>query len=212
MGDIKGDVSLWGEDAVKGIMEPFVRLLAAADPLSPEGGFDQRPGLQRTPARLWGMYEEFFSLKAPPDLAEVEIDVGEETYHCSQLVVLTGIGFYSLCEHHLLPFFGEAAVGYIPGEKGIVGLSKLARVVKYFSRSLQIQERMTEQIADYLNEGLKPAGLGVVVQARHLCMEMRGVRAPGTQTLTSALRGEVLGEPETRAEFFRLVEMREDVR
>jgi GTP cyclohydrolase I len=118
--------------------------------------------------------------------------------------VVRDIPFHSLCEHHLLPFTGVAHVGYIPGPR-IVGLSKLARVVDRYSRELQVQERMTAQVANWLEETLQPRGVGVVLEAEHLCMTVRGVRAPGSRTTTSAVRGMLRHDPRTRAEFFALV-------
>jgi GTP cyclohydrolase IA len=120
-----------------------------------------------------------------------------------ELVVATGIPFHSLCEHHLLPFHGVAHVGYLPGER-IIGLSKLARLVESLSRSLQVQERLTTQIAGWLDEHLAPAGVGVVLQAEHLCMSLRGVQKPGARTVTSALRGRIRDDLRTREEFLAL--------
>jgi GTP cyclohydrolase IA len=110
---------------------------------------------------------------------------------------------HSLCEHHLLPFTGVAHIGYLPGER-ILGLSKLARVLELFARDLQVQERLTQQVADWLQENLAPRGVGVVVEASHLCMSLRGVRAEGSRTITSALHGALREDPRTRAEFFAL--------
>jgi GTP cyclohydrolase I len=120
-----------------------------------------------------------------------------------ELVMARSIPFASLCQHHLLPFRGLAHVGYLPGDR-VVGLSKLARVVEWFARDLQTQERLTEQVAGWLEEQLDPRGVGVVVDAEHLCMTVRGVQAPGVRTLTSALRGRVRDDPRTRAEFLAL--------
>jgi GTP cyclohydrolase IA len=118
-------------------------------------------------------------------------------------VIARSIQFHSLCEHHLLPFQGVAHVAYLPGER-IVGLSKLARVVELFARGLQVQERLTTQIAEWLDERLAPKGVGVVLEAEHLCMTLRGVQKPGTLTVTSALRGLVRDDPRTRQEFLAL--------
>jgi GTP cyclohydrolase IA len=120
-----------------------------------------------------------------------------------ELVVARSIPFHSLCEHHLLPFHGVAHVGYLPGER-IIGLSKLARVVELFARRLQVQERMTVQIADWLQEELAPEGIGVVLEAEHLCMSLRGVQKAGARTVTSALHGVVRDDPRTRQEFLAL--------
>jgi GTP cyclohydrolase IA len=120
-----------------------------------------------------------------------------------ELVVARSIPFHSLCEHHLLPFHGVAHVGYLPGER-IIGLSKLARVVELFARRLQVQERMTVQIADWLEDELAPRGIGVVLEAEHLCMSLRGVQKAGARTVTSALHGVVRDDPRTRQEFLAL--------
>ena len=123
------------------------------------------------------------------------------------MVVVRDIPFYSMCEHHLLPFYGTAHIGYIPDVDGhIVGISKLARVVEIIARRPQIQERMTTEIADVIVEGLKPAGVAVVVQAEHMCMIMRGIKKPGSTMVTSALRKSFRNRPETRAEFFFLLQ------
>lgn len=123
------------------------------------------------------------------------------------VVVTSGIRFHSLCAHHGLPFFGEAAVGYIPGAN-VVGLSKLARAVDHFSRQFQTQEDITQQVALFLQEKLKPAGVGVVLRAEHLCMSLRGIQKPGHQTTTSAMLGAFRKEPEARAELLTLMEVR----
>ena len=120
-----------------------------------------------------------------------------------ELVVAREVPFRSLCEHHLLPFYGFAHVGYLPGGR-IVGLSKLARVVEHFAAGLQVQERLTQQVADWLQTELSPRGVGVVIEAEHLCMSVRGVRAAGSLTTTSALKGRVREDPATRAEFLAL--------
>ena len=120
------------------------------------------------------------------------------------MIVVRDIRFYSLCEHHIIPFFGVAHVGYIPGQR-LVGLSKIARVVDYFARSLQIQERLTQDITDYLYKILEPVGLGVVLEAEHLCMSMRGIRKPGHKTITDILRGAFLENASARAEFFNRI-------
>ena len=121
-----------------------------------------------------------------------------------ELVLVREIPFQSLCAHHLLPFYGSAHVAYLPGER-IIGLSKLGRVVDRFARDLQVQERLTSQIADWLDRQLAPRGVGVIVEAEHLCMSLRGVQKPGARTVTSALRGLVKDDPRTRGEFLSLV-------
>ena len=121
-----------------------------------------------------------------------------------ELVLVRDISFQTLCIHHLLPFHGVAHVAYLPGDS-IIGLSKLARVVEFFARDLQLQERMTVQIADWLEQELAPRGVGVVLSAEHMCMTIRGVRKPGARTVTSALRGSLRTDARTRQEFFSLV-------
>jgi GTP cyclohydrolase IA len=120
-----------------------------------------------------------------------------------ELVLARGIPFHSLCEHHLLPFSGTAHVGYLPGDR-ILGLSKLARVVERFARDLQVQERLTQQVANWLRDELRPKGVGVVIEAEHLCMSLRGVRARGARTITSAVHGRLREDARSRAEFFAL--------
>jgi GTP cyclohydrolase I len=121
-----------------------------------------------------------------------------------ELVVVSDIAFSSLCEHHLLPFVGVAHVGYLPGDR-IVGLSKLPRLVEHRARRLQVQERLTTEIADWFESALRPRGVGVVIEATHMCMTLRGVRQPGALTTTSALRGRLREDPRTRQEFFELI-------
>jgi GTP cyclohydrolase I len=127
----------------------------------------------------------------------------EEGY--DELVLVRSISFHSLCMHHMLPFHGVAHIGYLPDER-IVGLSKLARVVEHFARDLQVQERLTTQIADWIQEQLVPKGVGVVLEAEHLCMSLRGVQKFGTTTVTSTLLGQVRDDPRTRQEFLALTE------
>ena len=126
-----------------------------------------------------------------------------------EMVVVKGIEFYSLCEHHMLPFVGVAHVGYLPGER-IVGLSKLARVVDFYTHRTQRQERLTKQVAEHLRDHLRPRGVGVVIQAEHTCMSQRGVRAAGSRTVTSALFGALRDNPASRAEFLGLVHGRKE--
>jgi GTP cyclohydrolase I len=121
----------------------------------------------------------------------------------NELVLATSLPVRSLCEHHLLPFAGVAHVGYLPGDR-ILGLSKLARVLDLFARDLQVQERLTQQVADWLQEHLAPRGVGVVIEAEHLCMSLRGVRAVGARTITSALHGVLRDDPRSRGEFLSL--------
>jgi len=164
----------------------------------------ERGGLRDTPTRIAEMYAELFSgLGVDP---KEGLTVGYEEGH-REMVILRDIPFYSMCEHHLLPFYGTVHIGYIPDISGrIVGISKLARVVEIVARRPQIQERMTSQIADAIMDGLKPSGVVVVTQAEHLCMIMRGVKKPGSAIVTSALRGAFHSHPESRAEFFSLLQ------
>jgi GTP cyclohydrolase I len=153
--------------------------------------------LRDTPRRMAKKYSELLT-PAPFEPTTFPNDAGYD-----ELVVATGIPFHSMCEHHLLPFVGVAHVGYLPGDR-IIGLSKLARVVELFARSLQVQERLTTQIAGWLDEHLEPKGVGVVLEAEHLCMSLRGVQKPGARTVTSALHGLVRDDPRTRQEFLAL--------
>lgn len=162
-----------------------------------------RDGLARTPGRIAEMYEELFR-GLHQDPAEV-LSVRFEAEH-DEMVMVRGITLASMCEHHLIPFLGRAHVAYIPGTDGrITGLSKLARLVDGFARRPQVQERLTTQIADCLEDTLDPAGVFVVIEAEHLCMSMRGVRKPGSLTVTSAVRGLFKTNPATRAEAMSLI-------
>ena len=153
--------------------------------------------LAATPARMARAYAEMFSPR-PFDLTTFPNDAGYD-----ELIIARSIPVQSVCEHHMLPFVGVAHLGYLPGER-ILGLSKLARVVELFARRPQVQERLTQQVADWLQDQLSPRGLGVVVEAEHLCMMVRGVRASGAITVTSALHGQLRSDAATRAEFFTL--------
>ena len=154
-------------------------------------------GIVATPQRVARAYAEMLT----PEPFEATTFPNEEGY--DELVVARSIPFSSLCEHHLLPFSGVAHVGYLPAKR-LVGLSKLARVVDHFSRHLQVQERLTAQVANWLSTELQPKGVGVVLEADHACMSLRGARARGTRTVTSALTGSVRDDPRTRAEFLAL--------
>jgi GTP cyclohydrolase I len=163
-----------------------------------------REGLLETPRRVAEMYTELFS-GITMDPTE-ELNVGYELGH-REMVIVKDIPFYSMCEHHLLPFFGVVHIGYIPDETGrVVGISKLARVVEIIARRPQIQERMSTQIADAISEGIRPQGVAVVVQAEHMCMVMRGVKKPGSNIITSAIRGAFRRKAASRAEFFSLIQ------
>ena len=150
-----------------------------------------------TPRRVAASFAE---LLAAPDF-DLKTFPNDEGY--DEMVVARGIPFASLCEHHLLPFIGLAHVAYVPGDR-ILGLSKLARVVELFARRLQVQERLTTQVAAWLQENVQPKGVGVVLEAEHMCMTIRGVRAEGAKTVTSALHGALRNDPRTRAEFLSL--------
>jgi GTP cyclohydrolase I len=162
-----------------------------------------RDGLQATPARVAAMYDELFGgLHDEPERHLVVTFAAEY----DEMVMVRDIPFVSQCEHHLVPFIGKAAVAYIPNSEGrITGLSKLARLVDAYARQLQVQERMTTQIADTIERVLEPRGVLVVVEAEHLCMSMRGVRKPGTVTVTSAVRGLFRHDASTRAEAMAFV-------
>src|SRR5207244_2895666 len=135
------------------------------------------------------------------DPAQILSRTFEESH--DEMIVLRGVSFHSLCEHHLLPFSGSAAIAYIPGK--VVGVSKLARLVECYARRLQIQERMTQQIAQAVQEHLNPVGVGVVIKAKHLCMGCRGVYQPGAEMITSCMLGALREQPETRAELLSLI-------
>jgi GTP cyclohydrolase IA len=162
-----------------------------------------REGLRDTPARVARAYaEQFAGLRQHPgDVLTTVFDAGHD-----EMVIVRDIEMYATCEHHLVPFFGVAHIGYIPNVKGqITGLSKLARLVDVYARRPQVQERMTSQIADALVESLEPRGVVVVIEAEHLCMAMRGVRKPGARTVTSAVRGAFRDNDVTRAEAMSLI-------
>ena len=175
---------------------------AVAEILEALGEDPQRDGLLRTPARVAKMYAEVFAgLREDPEHhLKVQFEAGHD-----EMVMVKDIPFYSMCEHHLLPFHGQAHVAYVPGEQGkITGLSKLARLVEAYARRPQVQERLTSQVADDLMQTLDPRGALVVIEAEHLCMSMRGVQKPGSLTLTSAVRGLFLSDA-TRAEAMQLL-------
>jgi GTP cyclohydrolase I len=153
--------------------------------------------LSETPRRVAEAYAELLT----PEPFRLTTFPNDERY--DELVLARSIPVRSLCQHHLLPFVGVAHVGYLPGER-IVGLSKLARVVEHFAHGLQVQERLTKQVADLLNDRLEPKGVGVVIEAEHLCMSLRGVQAAGSRTMTSALHGVLRDDARSRQEFFAL--------
>jgi GTP cyclohydrolase IA len=162
----------------------------------------ERQGLQSTPDRVARALRELtdgYGIKPEDVVADAIFDQDYD-----EMVVVKDIAFYSLCEHHMLPFFGRVHVGYLPKGK-VIGLSKIPRLVEVFSRRLQIQEQLTREIAEAINTTLAPKGVGVVVEARHLCMEMRGVETPGGHMMTSCMLGTFRRDPRTRAEFLDLV-------
>jgi GTP cyclohydrolase I len=164
----------------------------------------ERAGLVGTPRRVAEMYEDIFSGIGAPDPAELLVAMAGD--HHREMVIIRDIDFYSVCEHHLLPFAGMAHVAYIPSKDGrITGLSKLARVVRTIAARPQLQERITSEVADTIVDALNPLGALVLIEAEHLCMSMRGVRAQGTKTVTSAVRGIVESNDATRAEVLALI-------
>jgi GTP cyclohydrolase I len=176
---------------------------AVRDILTEIGEDPEREGLLRTPERMHRMWLELTcGYRVDPErlINGAVFDVGY-----SEMVVIKSIPFYSLCEHHMLPFFGTASVGYLPRGR-VIGLSKIPRVVEMYARRLQVQERMTQQIADFLQERLNPYGVGVVVEAEHLCMAMRGVQKGGATMVTSSVLGTFRTTKETRDEFMAHLE------
>ncbi|HSQ43290.1 MAG TPA: GTP cyclohydrolase I FolE [Fibrobacteraceae bacterium] len=161
----------------------------------------EREGLKATPERVARAYQELLANvgKEPEGLLDTQF-----SEPCDEMVLLKNIPFISMCEHHFLPFIGKAHVAYIPKNK-IVGLSKLARVVDFYARRPQIQERMTRQIADYIQQALKPLGVAVVLESSHSCMTMRGIKKPGSVMMTSQLLGAFKNNPKTRGEFMSLI-------
>ena len=163
-----------------------------------------REGLHDTPARVARAYAELTSglRQTPEDVLTTTFDIGHD-----EMVLVRDIELWSMCEHHLVPFTGVAHVGYIPAESGkITGLSKLARLVDVYAKRPQVQERLTSQIANAIEEALEPRGVLVVIEAEHLCMAMRGVRKPGSSTVTSAVRGIMRTDPSARSEAMRFLQ------
>jgi len=162
-----------------------------------------REGLLETPERFLKAWEEYTrGYREKPEEILKSFEDGAQSV--DEMVIVRDIPVYSLCEHHLAPFFGKAYVGYVP-DKRILGLSKISRLVEIFARRLQVQERLTNQIADALDTHLQPLGVAVVIECRHMCMESRGVRHTGTATVTSALRGSIKTNADTRREFLSLI-------
>ena len=162
----------------------------------------QREGLLNTPKRVASMYTEIFSGMDEDPRQQLQVSFTE--YH-DELVLVKDIPIYSMCEHHLLPFYGTAHIAYIPKGGKVIGISKLARVAEVYCKRPQLQERLTSQIADCINDTLNPWGVGVGISAEHMCMTMRGVRKPGSVTVTSAVRGVFESKASTRAEFYSLI-------
>ncbi|MGA2512726.1 MAG: GTP cyclohydrolase I FolE [Candidatus Limnocylindrales bacterium] len=186
------------ESGRSGVVESAVRQILVEIGEDPE-----REGLLRTPDRMHRMWLELTcGYRVDPDrlINGALFDVGY-----SEMVVVKGIPFYSLCEHHMLPFFGTAAVGYLPRGR-VIGLSKIPRIVEMYARRLQVQERMTQQVADFLQERLNPYGVGVVIEAEHLCLAMRGVQKGGATLVTSAILGAFRANKQTRDEFMAHLE------
>jgi GTP cyclohydrolase IA len=176
---------------------------AVAEILEAIGEDVGRDGLLNTPRRVAAMYEELFSGLHDDPARHLEVTFAAEH---DEMVMVRDIPFASLCEHHLVPFLGRAHVAYIPAEDGrITGLSKLARLVDGFARRLQVQERMTTEIADAIDKVLSPRGVLVVIEAEHLCMSMRGVKKPGTMTVTSSVRGLFRSDVATRSEAMQFI-------
>jgi len=161
-----------------------------------------RPELLKTPARVAKFWQHVSQGYKVDVLEMLKESLVYEDYN--QMIIVKDLDFFSLCEHHLVPFFGKAHVAYIPNGK-IIGFSKIPRVITAFSQRLQIQERLTQQIADTLNEALEPKGVGVIIEARHLCMQMRGVEKQNSNITTSVMLGELHDEPQARAEFLKLI-------
>ncbi|MCC7011292.1 MAG: GTP cyclohydrolase I FolE [Planctomycetes bacterium] len=189
----QGGVPRSGEGSIAALVQKLLDELGE-DP--------QREGLKNTPGRVERSLRELTGGTAL-SVAEV-IGKGVFTEDCSEMVLVKDIEFYSLCEHHMLPFYGRVHVGYIPDGR-IIGLSKIPRIVDVFARRLQVQERMTQQIAQALQDALKPKGVGVVADARHLCMMMRGVQKQSSSALTSCLLGAFQNDSKTRNEFLSFV-------
>ena len=181
-------------------IEKGVRLIIEGIGEDPE-----RPGLRSTPQRVAEMYQEIFSGIAA-DTNELLKPMAGENH--DEMVMIRDIPFFSVCEHHLLPFFGKAHIAYIPGAGKIVGISALARALEVFAKRPQVQERLTTQFADFIMGRLKPKGAMVVIDAEHLCMSMRGVKKPGSRVVTSAVRGIFRTKESTRMEMLELLKER----
>lgn len=200
--DFRGKEVQQEENYIQKRIKATEMLLSTIDP-SPD-----RPGLKDTPVRVtkaWGFFTAGYGML--PETVLKEFEDGAQSY--DEMVFQGGIPVYSQCEHHLIPFFGVVHIGYIPNGR-IVGLSKLSRVVEIFARRLQVQERLTTEIASCLHEFLKPIGVGVTIRCRHLCMEARGIQKTGTITYTSALKGAMKDSASARDEFMKFVAMADE--
>ena len=182
-------------------IEKGVRLILEGIGEDPE-----RPGIKDTPRRIAELYEEIFSgLQTPTE--EILKPIAGESH--DEMVILKDIPFYSVCEHHLLPFIGKAHIAYVPSGGKIVGLSKLARAMEIFAKRPQVQERLTAQLADLIMDKLRPKGAMVIIDAEHLCLSMRGIKKPNARTITSAVRGIFRTKESTRIEFLELIKKRD---
>lgn len=179
---------------------------AVRDILEAIGEDPDREGLIDTPKRIAKMYEEIFSGLNEDPKKHLEVFFQEEKHE--ELVLVKDIPFYSVCEHHLVPFHGKAHVGYLPRDGKLTGLSKLARVVETVAKKPQLQERLSAEIADALEQALAPHGVIVIVEAEHMCMTMRGVKKPGSKTITSVVRGVFKTDAKSRAEAMSLIQFR----
>jgi GTP cyclohydrolase I len=191
------------DDLVAGSPDDGVVEAAVRDILSEIGEDPEREGLRRTPSRVDRMYRELTAGYHVDPERLVNGAIFAVDYN--EMVVVKGIEFYSLCEHHLLPFFGTVAVGYLPRER-VIGLSKIPRVVEMYARRLQVQERLTQEIAEFLMDRIEPYGVGVVIEAQHMCTAMRGVRKGGATMVTSAVLGQFRRSQRTREEFLAHLE------
>ncbi len=175
---------------------------AVRDILLAVGENPDREGLLETPQRVANMYEELFSGINEDPKRHLKLFAEKSN---DEIVIVRDIPFSSMCEHHLLPFVGKAHIAYIPSDNKIIGLSKLARIVDNFAKRPQVQERLTHDVADFLNDNLSPIGVAVIIEAEHMCMSIRGARVPGSITQTSALRGTMKTDARTRAEVLSLL-------
>jgi len=182
------------KERIKHLVKEFLKAIGE-DP--------DREGLRETPQRVADMCEEIFSGigRSPVEAFKVFEQKGYD-----EMIIVKDIPFYSICEHHLLPFFGKAHIAYIPSENKITGFSELVKVLEILSKRPQLQERLTSELADFLYKALKPKGILVVIEAEHLCMTMRGIKKPGTKTITSAMRG-IMRRVETRTEALTLIKV-----